>query len=317
MTYFKSLLILAAVAVLSTACGSGATNTSAETKSATNINTTNTTPSNTAAPAAAAPTQDALYALEKSGWEDWKNRDGKSLADLQSDKYVGFSAAGRTDKAATVKSNSTANCKINSYSFSDEQMRMVGADVAVLTFKADQDYTCDGKKGDTPTRSASVYVREGDQWKNVYYAETKAVDAKAMPPKARTGETKAPETKPDELTAAMMAVETKAWDGWKNRDAKAVEDVMAKDFAYYSGKGLLERADSIKGWAEPKCTGLGYTFLEPAAVQLSKDAALVTYKANTTGQCDGIPIAPTEWVASFDVKEGDQWKNAFYMDMPR
>jgi hypothetical protein len=302
---------------LSTACGSGASNTSAETKNASTVNASNTTAANTAAPAAAAPAKDTLFALEKTGWDAWKGRDSKPAEELLSDKYVGFGANGRTDKAAAVKSMSTPGCKINSYSFSDEQMRMVGSDVAVLTFKADQDYTCDGKKGDTPTRSASVYVREGDKWKNVYYAETKAVDAKAMPPKARTGETKGAETKPDDLTTAMMAVETKAWDAWKNRDAKGVEDVMAKDFAYYSGKGLLERADSIKGWAEPKCTGLGYTFLEPKAIQLSKDAALVTYKANTTGQCDGIPIAPTEWVASFDVKEGDQWKNAFYMDMPR
>lgn len=256
-------------------------------------------------------------ALEKSGWEAWKNRDSKPAEELLSDKYVGFGATGRMDKAASAKSMSTPNCKINSYSWSDEQMRMIGSDVAVLTFKADQDYTCDGKKGDTPTWSASVYVREGDKWKNVFYAETKVVPANAQPPKARTGETKAPETKPDDLTTAMMSVETKGWDAWKNRDVKGVEDVMAKDFMYFSGKGRLERADAIKGWSEPKCTGLGYSFAEPRAVQLSKDAALVTYKANAQGTCDGIAVAPTLWVASFDVKEGDSWKNAFYMDLPR
>jgi hypothetical protein len=256
-------------------------------------------------------------ALEKSGWEAWKNRDSKPAEELLSDKYVGFGATGRMDKAASAKSMSTPNCKINSYSWSDEQMRMIGSDVAVLTFKADQDYTCDGKKGDTPTWSASVYVREGDKWKNVFYAETKVVPANAQPPKARTGETKAPETKPDDLTTAMMSVETKGWDAWKNRDVKGVEDVMAKDFMYFSGKGRLERADAIKGWSEPKCTGLGYSFAEPQAVQLSKDAALVTYKANAQGTCDGIAVAPTLWVASFDVKEGDSWKNAFYMDLPR
>jgi len=318
MIYFRSLLLVTVVAVISTACGSGASNASADSSNASKANTSNTTAANTAAPAAAAPTMDSIAAIEKTGWEAWKNHDGKAAEEILSDKYVGFGAAGRTTKAMSVESMAKTNCKVNSYSWSDEKMRMLGPDVAVLTFKADQDYACDGKKGDTPTRSASVYLREGDRWKNVYYAETKAVDAKAMPPKAKTGETKAPDAgKPDDLTTALMAVETKAWDAWKNRDAKGVEDVMAKDFAYYSGKGLLERADAVKGWAEPKCSGLGYTFLEPAAVQLSKDAALVTYKANTTGQCDGIPIAPTEWVASFDVKEGDVWKNAFYMDFPR
>jgi len=118
-------------------------------------------------------------------------------------------------------------------------------------------------------------------------------------------------------TAAIQTVETKGWDAWKNREVKGVEEVMAKDFMYFSGKGRLERADAIKGWSEPKCTGLGYTFAEPMGIQLSPDAALVTYKANVQGTCDGIGVSPTLWVASFDVKEDGQWKNAFYTDLPR
>ena len=318
MNRFSTLLLIAAAALIFTACGSPASNTPGNITNSAKANTANATANaNTAAPVAAAPAKDTLFALEKTGWDAWKGRDSKPAEELLSDKYVGFGANGRTDKAAAVKSMSTPGCKINSYSFSDEQMRTIGSDVAVLTFKADQDYTCDGKKGDTPTRSASVYVRDGDKWKNVFYAETKEVSANAPPAKAKTGEAKAPESKPDDLTTSLMAVETKGWDAWKNRDAKGVEDVMAKDFAYYSGKGLLERADAIKGWAEPKCTGLGYTLTEPVGVQLSKDATLVTYKANVQGTCDGIGVSPTLWVASFDVKEGDAWKNAFYMDLPR
>lgn len=323
MTYLKLILSTAAAAFLLAACESPRVNTSAGSADASKANANTTANANTmanantAAPAAAAPSKDSIMALEKSGWEAWKNRDGKAMQDLLSDKYVGFGASGRMDKAAAIKSNSTPNCKVNSYSWSDEKLRMIGPDVAVLTFKADQDYTCDGKKGDTPTRSATVYVREGDKWKNVFYAETKAVDEKAPPAKAKTGEAKAPESKPDDLTNTLMAIEDKGWAAWKNRDAKGVEDVMGKDFEYYSGKGDLTRADAIKGWAEPKCTGLGYTLSEPAGVQLSSDAALVTYKANVQGTCDGVGLSPTLWVASFDVKEGDAWKNAFYMDLPR
>ena len=318
MSYFRSLLLLSALAVISTACGSAAENTSANSKPATNTNASTMANANAAATTtAAAPSKDSIAALEKSGWEAWKNRDSKVQEEILSDRYVGFGPTGRTNKAASVESMSKQNCKVNSYSWSDEQMRMIGSDVAVLTFKADQDYTCDGKKGDTPTWSASVYVREGDKWKNTYYAETKVVPEKAPPARAKTGEAKAPDTKPDDLTNTLMAIETKGWDAWKNRDVKGVEEVMAKDFMYFSGKGRLERADAIKNWAEPKCTGLGYTFAEPAGIQLSKDAALVTYKANVTGACDGVAVAPTLWVASFDVKEGDAWKNAFYMDLPR
>ena len=58
-----------------------------------------------------------------------------------------------------------------------------------------------GKKGETPTWSSSVYLREGDKWKNVFYAETKVTDPKSQPAKAKTGETKAPDAKRNETSA--------------------------------------------------------------------------------------------------------------------
>ena len=314
MKTYKYFAVALMAAIAFAACTPPADN-----RPAANANVANTANANAnaARSVAAAPTKDALYALEKTGWEAWKNRDTKPLDDLISDKYVGFAASGRTDKAASIKSMGTTNCKINSYSWSDEQMNMIGADVAVLTFKADQDYICDGKKGPTPTWSASVYVREGDKWRNQFYVENPVVDPKAAPPPAKKGETASPETKPDALTDTLMAVEKQGWEAWKTRDVKGVESVMAKDFVYFSGTGRRDRAASIKGWSEPKCEGLGYTFLEPKAVQLAPDVALVTYKANATGKCDGVAVAPTLWVASFDIKEDGAWKNVFYTDVAR
>ena len=115
----------------------------------------------------------------------------------------------------------------------------------------------------------------------------------------------------------MMAVETKGWDAWKARDVKGVEGVLAKDFMYLSGLGRADRAAAIKTWSEPKCTGLDYKFAEPMAVSLATDVAFVTYKADVKGTCDGKPVPPSVWVASFDLKEGDAWKNAFYTDVNR
>ncbi|MEP6945283.1 MAG: nuclear transport factor 2 family protein [Acidobacteriota bacterium] len=315
-----SLLLLAAAAGLASACGAPADNKPANAANSVNTtNKTNSNASNSAAKTAAAPaSKDALLAIEKQGWEAWKNHDEKATADFLSDKYVGFSSTtGRQSKADNLKSFAAQKCDVKSYSFSDEQMTPIGNDVAVLTFKAAQDYTCDGKKGTPETWSASAYVRDGDKWKNVFYSEQPIVDAKAPTPKAKTGEAKATESAPDPSTDALMAVEKKAWDSWKARDIAGVESVMAKDFVSFGGMGRKDRAESIKGWSEPKCTGLGYAFAEPMGVQLAPDAALVTYKANSQGTCDGKPIAPTLWVASFDVKEGDAWKNAFYLDVPR
>jgi hypothetical protein len=315
MNKLKSLAIAIVAVVAFSACTPPAENRPAANTNAANTSNSN---ANAAKPVAAAPTKDALYALEKTGWEAWKDRKADGLEELISDKYVGFSSKdGRIDKAANIKGMTTPDCKVNSYSWSDEQMNMIGSDVAVLTFKAEQDYACDGKKGPSPVWSSSVYVREGDKWRNQLYVENTVVDPKASPPPAKTGEPAAAPSTPDALTEALMSVEKSAWEAWKLRDAKGVEAAMAKEFINLSGTGRRDRAASLKNWSEPKCEGLGYTFLEPKAVQLAPDVALVTYKANATGKCDGVAITPTMWVASYSIKEDGTWKNAFYTDVAR
>jgi ketosteroid isomerase-like protein len=119
------------------------------------------------------------------------------------------------------------------------------------------------------------------------------------------------------MASTLMAVETKAWDAWKNRDAKAVEDVMAKEFIAVSGSGRNDRAAAIKAWSEPKCDGLAYTLSDPKAVSLSGDVALVTYKADEKGTCDAKPVPPSLWVASINIKEDGSWKNAYFTERAR
>lgn len=318
MKRINLLAITLAIAALLAACGAPAAN---NTPAANNANATNSN-TNTAKPVAAAPTKDALMTLEKAGWEAWKNRDTKWSEENYSSKGIGFGKEGRLDKAAMIKSMAAAKCDIKSFTLSDDNMRMIGPDVAVLTFKGTQDGTCDGKKVPANVWASSVYIREGDKWKALLYMENAVVDPKAKPaapaaaPAAKKDEAKPADAKPDALTDALMAVEKAGWDAWVSRDAKAVEAVMGKDFQYASGKGVLDRAAAIKNWAEPKCEGLAYTFHEPASISLSADVALVTYHASTKGKCDGVAMPAGFWVASFSQKEGDAWKNAFYTDIP-
>ena len=283
MITIKYFVLTAAAAVFLAACGSPAGVTNVPANGANNANASNTNAKPVAA--AAAPTKEALLALEKQGWEAWKNKDSKPSEELLSAHYVGFSSTGRVDKAGSMKNLTDQNCEVKSYALSDEKMDMIGTDVAVLTFKADQDYTCGGKKGAPQTWSSSVYAREGDEWKNVLYAESPVIDPKAPPEKAAAPapDTKPSESKPDALTDSLMAIETNAWDAWKKRDANAVEQVMAAGFMSNGGTGRYDRAESIKQWSVPKCEGLAYTFSDPQAVSIAKDVAFVTYKADVKG----------------------------------
>lgn len=308
-----------AMAAFLAACGAPADN-----KPATgNANASSANTANTATkPVAAAPTKDALVAIEKAGWEAWKTRDPKWNQEYLSDKAIGFSpSAGRQDKAAMIKSFGEAKCEIKSFSFSDEQMSMLGPDVAVLTFKGTQDGTCDGKKVPAEVWASSVYIREGDKWKSYLYLENAVVDPKS-PPKPAAAPVKkqdaAPaDAKPDALTDALMAIETKAWEAWKQRDKAGIESVMAKDFMSVGGTGRFARADAVKNWGDQKCEGLDFKFSDAKAFSVTSDVAVATYNADVKGKCDGNPVLPFVWVASFSIKEGDAWKNAFYTDVNR
>jgi hypothetical protein len=81
--------------------------------------------------------------------------------------------------------------------------------------------------------------------------------------------------------------------------------------------GPRNQAESVKAWFDSKCENLSYTLTDPKSVQLAKDAAMVLYRADVKGTCDGKPLPPTMLVASIDSKEGETWKNAFYMEAPK
>lgn len=292
-------------------CGAPAGNTGTNAANAGNAANANANKS------AAAPSKETLMTMEKAGWEAWKNRDAKWTEENASDKYVSFGSSGRMDKAASVKSYEQ-KCEIKSYTLSDDQMQMVGPDVAVLTFKGVQDYTCDGKKGPAEVRSSSIYVREGDKWKSAFYAETPVVDPKA-PPKpaaAKKEEPKADEAKPDAATEALLAVEKKTWEAWKNKDAKALEDVLAKDFVFVSGTGRMDRAATIKSWAtENKCDVKSYWIGDARSASLTKDVSMMTFKGGGEGTCEGQPIT-TDWYVGVYMKDGEVWRPAFGMGVP-
>ncbi len=312
-----SLITLTLVtAALFAACGAPAGNNA---PAANNANAAN---ANSAKPTAAAPTKEALMAIEKSGWEAWKNRDTKWTEDNYTDKGFNLSGTGRTDKATMIKMTTTQKCDIKSYSLSDDKLQMAGADVAILTFKGAQDATCDGKKSPATVWSASVYVREGDKWKAAFYAETAVVDPKAAPAKpaaaapAKKDEAKPAETKPDAATDALMAVETKAWDAWKNKDAKGLDDFAAKDMvALSTTEGWTDRATSLKRWSDPSCNIKAVKLSDGASNAWGSDYAILTFKSTVDGKCGTDAVTP-EWGATIYAKEGGVWKALLAMGVP-
>src|SRR5258706_5564775 len=149
-------ILLAAASTFFAACGGPAANTGAN-----NPNT------NTTKPSAAAPTADALMALEKQANEAYVKGDSKFFEGMLSDKFVILGGGQRMDKAATVKMIASVKCDIKSMALTEPAMSMIDADTYALTYKVTWEGTCNdsgGKPMPSPIRSASIWVRSGDQW---------------------------------------------------------------------------------------------------------------------------------------------------------
>jgi len=322
MNRMKCFVLMIAAAFVLAGCTPPAGNTPAN-SNANSANHNANANANANRAAASAPTKEALMTLEKSAYDAWKTKNTGFWDGFLTANFVGFSGNGsRLDRSAAMKEYAGTECDVKNVTMSDEDMMPLGADAVVFSHKTTVEGTCGGNKI-PDTWAASVYVREGNSWKGAFHAETPVTDPNAPPAKstaaapAPPAASGSPAAGSDSMTEAMMAVEKQGWEAWKNRDANAVENVMAKDFVYFSGTGRRPRAEAIKGWSEPKCEGLAYSFSDPKSVQFTKDVAMVTYNADVKGSCNGKPNQPRLWVASIDVKEGEQWKNAFYMDSPR
>ena len=274
---------------------------------------------NAAKPMAAAPTKEGLFAIENKAFEAWKNKDGKHFEGLLTDSFVAYADGKRTNKADEIKMITDSKCEVKSYSLSEEKMTPVGPDAVVLTSKSTVDGTCDGQKIPSPSIAATLFVRSGSEWKAAYHNEVPIKDGKAPAPVAKKETPAKPaDAKPaDALTDALMAIEKKGWDGWRTQDAKALQETTATDLGFVdaSGKATFSQAEVIKMWTAGKCEIKSAGPTDGMASSISPTVAILTYKGNADGTCDGQKLQNL-WGTSIFVKEGDMWKAAYIFETP-
>lgn len=272
--------------------------------------------------ASAAPTQDALLALEKSAYEAWKSKDAKFWNTYLADNFVGYGSSGKLDKASATAEYSGADCEVKSYALSDEQMKPLGSNAALLTYKSTVDATCGGQKVPAISRVAAVYVREGGKWKDVFHAESAVVDPAAISTNAvDAGEasktSEAASTARDGGTEAMLAVEKVVWEAWRAHDAKKIEALTAREISFINifGMYLATKAEALKNWSGEGCDVTSVSVTDAAGTMLSPTVGILTFKGAADGTCYGQKVGPI-WGTSIYVKHGDQWKWTFGINVP-
>ncbi|MGA8278336.1 MAG: nuclear transport factor 2 family protein [Rhodanobacteraceae bacterium] len=310
MTKVKHSVLTATAALVFAACVGNA--------SATDANAAETAAKMTPA----APAKDALVALEKSAYEAWKSRDTRFWDTFLSDKFVGYGSSGKLDKASATKEYAGADCEIKSYALSDEQVRPLGNDAALLTHKTTVDGTCGGQKVPADSWAATIFVRDRDTWKGAFHAEAPIVDPKAASavPVVKNEAPNKDEAKPaapDAGTDALVTNEKAVWEAWKEHDAKKIEHLTARDISFIDifGNHFANKADAIKDWTGPGCNVKSVSITDGVGTMLSPTVGILRYTGSADGTCFGQKVGSV-WGTSVYVKDGDAWKWAFGINLP-
>lgn len=276
----------------------------------------------TAKTAPAAPTTDALVALETSAYEAWKSKDASFWETFLSDGFVGWGPSGRIEKAAATKAYTGADCEIESYTLSDEQMRPLGADVALLTHKSSVAGTCGGERLPADRWAATIFVRDGDAWKAAFHAEAPIVDPGATPAVAAVQEEaaegdEAPPAAPDAGTEALVAAEKAVWEAWKDHDAERIAALTTEEISFINifGTYLATKAEAIQDWTGNGCEVQSVSVTDGEGTMLSPTVAILRHTSSAEGTCFGQQIGSV-WGTSVYVKDGDSWKWTFGINLP-
>ena len=314
MRRITGFLIVAAAFLLSgcAAPNAPAVNTA---NSAANANT-NANSNAAKSSTAAAPSKEVMVGLEKQAFEAWKNKDGKFFDGFLLPNFTMFDGGQTLDKAKTVEMIGANPCQVKSYSMSDEQVTPVTPDVVVVTMKLTEDVTCEGKAMPSPVTSASIYVKQGNDWKAAFHSEVPIVDPKnstGSGPKPPASSSKPQTGSNGELTAKLLEREKMGWDAWRNHDQAKLNDFVA-DGAYavgMFGERVPNKAEIVKNWSEP-CDVKSVTLDNEHAVEIAPGVALLFYKGTATGKCGEMDIKP-QWAATLYTKQGETWRGAFFL----
>jgi ketosteroid isomerase-like protein len=289
----------------------------------------------TADPVAVPPTANSLLELGRQANAAGFRGDAAFFEGLLSEQFVMLGPHGeRMDKPASIRLIAGFSCDIKEgWTLDEPRLSTIDADTYVLSYRGTFDGTCtrDGKTEQVPSpvRAATVWVRRGDTWQIAFHGQNPIFDPAAAAAPAETASGKntpyendktTHDTRPaapsaDADTAAMVAVETSAWEAWKARDASAIEALAASDLAFVDifGNVTAGREETIRFWTAHQCDVRSVRVDDATGSALSRTVGILTFKGILEGSCGGQQF-PVIHGTSVYVREGEDWKLAFTLN---
>jgi len=116
--------------------------------------------------------QAMLERREKQGWEAFKNKDRDVFSAIATDDYTAVIADGNGERDLIGTLDSMKEITINSYTLSDFKLTSMGANAALLRYKASANYTIGTQPISGKLAVSDIWVKRGSQWKSLRYQET-------------------------------------------------------------------------------------------------------------------------------------------------
>ena len=115
-----------------------------------------------------------LLTMEKDGWNAWAEANGDYfLKNLTEDAVQIVAGTGvMVGREAIASEISKGGCDVKSYEFNEVKLHRLSKEVAMISYSATQDATCDGNKLPPKVLATSIYVMKDGKWMAASYQET-------------------------------------------------------------------------------------------------------------------------------------------------
>jgi ketosteroid isomerase-like protein len=115
---------------------------------------------------------------------------------------------------------------------------------------------------------------------------------------------------------ALFEMDKKANEAFYKGDSKFFEGFLGDKFVMYEAGHKMDRAALLKMVAETKCEVKTWSLEEPEMVVVDPDTAVIVYKSNFDGTCNGQKMPSPMRAASVYTRSGDKWVGAYHAETP-
>ena len=115
----------------------------------------------------------------------------------------------------------------------------------------------------------------------------------------------------------LKALETKAYEAFKNKDGQYFQTFLAENYKMTGENGAqIDKAASIKEISEHDCAINGFTLSDEKVTPAGPNAAVLTTTVAMDGTCEGKTMPPVT-ASTLYVNVGGQWKAAYHGEVPK